>query len=137
MELHLDPLELSTAMTALKMKRGLSYLRYTCPNSNGHQGCLLAHGSVAEVSTKLPLEPGVLLHYGFPGDPSSKHPGCHPWHRQSTTLGRPHRMCKPRIAARCVWEGGAQEHPTPCIKDILQSQGRDRNTNSIPAPFLP
>lgn len=48
MELRLDHLELFIAMTAWKMDLGLSCLRYTCPNSAGHQGSLLVHGRVAE-----------------------------------------------------------------------------------------
>lgn len=90
-ELHLDPVELSTATTGWKMNRGLSYQRYKCPNSDGHQGCLLARGGVAEAR----LVPSCLLELEFYYTLASqeilpsKQPGCHPWHRESTTLDRP------------------------------------------------
>lgn len=53
----MDPLELSTAMTAWKTNRGLSYLRYTCPASMDTRDawCLLMEGRGAP-SCPLKLE---------------------------------------------------------------------------------
>lgn len=73
-------------------------------------------GNRGQVSTKLPLEREFyytvasqeIFHQSIQdGSPGTGRAQL--WAEQMTP-GRPHRMCKPGTDARCVWEGGAQEH---------------------------